>query len=135
MSGRRTGIGHRDRGRGAGVRGSGADWGFGIRAAAPGFRCPDWIPMPGSDPGARIGSRCPDRIPVPGSRSPVRIAPMLRQVVLSAVLACGVASVAWTQTPAPAAIDPANFTGRVTGLPSSDIRVLRYTFDPAARTN
>ena len=60
---------------------------------------------------------------------------MIRQVVLSAVLVSGVASVAWTQTTAPATIDPANFTGRVTGLPSSDIRVLRYTFDPTARTN
>jgi quercetin dioxygenase-like cupin family protein len=64
---------------------------------------------------------------------------MVRTMVLSAVVVAGISSVALTQAPpAPGAVaapDPANFTGRVTGERSDEIRVLRYTFAPAARTN
>ena len=35
----------------------------------------------------------------------------------------------------PSAIDPSNFTGTVTDRSTSDIRTLRYHFDPSARTN
>ena len=52
---------------------------------------------------------------------------MVRTVVLLAVVVAGVSSVAFTQAPpAPAAVatpDPANFTGRVTGERSDEIRV------------
>ena len=69
--------------------------------------------------------------------APSRISPMKRILVLSSLLASGLASLAWSQTaaPAPAAPDPANFTGTVTPHPTTDIRLLRYSFEPAARTN
>ncbi len=63
---------------------------------------------------------------------------MRRLLTLSTLLALGAASVAWSQSqpaPAPAAPNPANFTGRVTPDATADIRLLRYTFDPGARTN
>ena len=65
---------------------------------------------------------------------------MTRLLVLSLVLALGAGSVAWSQSapqPAPAVAqpDPVNFTGKVTGHSTTDIRVLRYSFEPAARTN
>jgi quercetin dioxygenase-like cupin family protein len=62
---------------------------------------------------------------------------MKRILVLSSLLASGLASLAWSQTaaPAPAAVDPANFTGKVTSQATTDVRLLRYTFEPAARTN
>ena len=63
----------------------------------------------------------------------------MRRLVLSAVLVVGTATLAWSQTqqsaPAPAAPDPANFTGKVTPHPTTDIRMLRYSFEPGARTN
>ena len=65
---------------------------------------------------------------------------MKRLLSLSGVLAFGVCSVAWSQAqqapaPAPAGPDPANFTGKVTPHPTTDLRISRYTFDPGARTN
>jgi quercetin dioxygenase-like cupin family protein len=66
----------------------------------------------------------------------------MRLVVLSVVVLIGGACVAWngaeaqgTQAAAPAAPDPANFTGKVTPHPTTDIRLLRYSFEPGARTN
>jgi quercetin dioxygenase-like cupin family protein len=62
---------------------------------------------------------------------------MRRLFVLSMLLLAGAASAVWSEqnAPTPAAPDPANFTGRITPHPTTDIRLLRYTFDPAARTN
>ena len=67
---------------------------------------------------------------------------MKRILVLSSLLASGLASLAWSQTAAPApaasapaALDPANFTGTVTSQATTDVRLLRYTFAPSARTN
>jgi quercetin dioxygenase-like cupin family protein len=62
---------------------------------------------------------------------------MRRAIVSTAILIVGVAAVAWSQAvqPAPAQPDPANFTGRVTGHPTTDIRMLRYSFEPGARTD
>ena len=64
---------------------------------------------------------------------------MTRRLVLSAVLVVGTTTLAWSQTqqnaPAPAAPDPANFTGTVTPHPTTDIRLLRYSFEAGARTN
>jgi quercetin dioxygenase-like cupin family protein len=51
----------------------------------------------------------------------------------------GFASAVWsqaTQQPAPAPQpNPDNFVGKVTGHSTSDIRMLRYRFEPGARTN
>ena len=65
----------------------------------------------------------------------------MRVLVSAAILTVGVASMAWSQAtqsqpaqPAPQP-DPANFTGKVTGHPTTDIRMLRYSFEPGARTN
>jgi quercetin dioxygenase-like cupin family protein len=49
-------------------------------------------------------------------------------------------SIAWSQTPAPTTAgatnpDPVNFTGKVTGYTTTDIRVNRYSFAPGARTH
>lgn len=52
-------------------------------------------------------------------------------VTILAALGIGVVA----QQPAPAVIDPANFTGKVTSHPTTDIRMLRYSFEPGARTN
>jgi quercetin dioxygenase-like cupin family protein len=64
---------------------------------------------------------------------------MRRPLVLSAVLALGLGGVwirgAQQAAPQPAAINPANFTGTVTQRSATDIRTLRYHFDPGARTN
>jgi quercetin dioxygenase-like cupin family protein len=63
---------------------------------------------------------------------------MKRLLTLAAVIAFGAGSVAFSQNapaPPPAGPDPANFTGRITPHATSDIRMLRYSFDPAARTN
>jgi quercetin dioxygenase-like cupin family protein len=75
----------------------------------------------------------------------------MRLLVSAAILTVGVASMAWSQAaPGQAAPgqatqgqpaaplaqpDPANFTGKVTGHPTTDIRMLRYSFEPGARTN
>ena len=62
---------------------------------------------------------------------------MKRWLALAGLLASGVSSIVLTaqQPAAPAGPDPANFTGMVTGHATSDIRISRYTFAPAARTN
>lgn len=63
---------------------------------------------------------------------------MKRMVVSSAILVVGVVSVAWSQATAPAPVtqpDPANFTGKVVGHPTTDIRMNRYSFEPGGRTN
>lgn len=65
---------------------------------------------------------------------------MKRLISLSAVLAFGLCSVAWSQASQqnaapPTGPDPANFTGKITPHPTTDIRMNRYTFDPGARTN
>lgn len=61
---------------------------------------------------------------------------MTRLLVLSSVIALGMASVATSQqATAPAAPDPANFTGTVTPHGTADIRMLRYSFEAGARTN
>jgi quercetin dioxygenase-like cupin family protein len=63
---------------------------------------------------------------------------MKRWLSLAGLTLLGVSSIVWSsaaqQSSTPAAPDPANFTGKVTASSTSDIRV-RYTFDPAARTN
>ena len=63
---------------------------------------------------------------------------MTRIVVLTLVVTLGL-SLAWSQTPPPAVSgtnpDPVNFTGKVTGFTTTDIRTNRYSFEPGARTN
>jgi quercetin dioxygenase-like cupin family protein len=61
-------------------------------------------------------------------------------MMLVTLVTVGALSIVWTdvaaqQGGAPAAPDPANFTGKVTPHATDDIRIIRYTFDPAARTN
>jgi 4-carboxymuconolactone decarboxylase len=61
---------------------------------------------------------------------------MKRPAVLLVLTLAGGASMAWGQaqpTAVPPSPDPANFTGKVTA--TSDIRTLRYSFEPGARTN
>jgi len=61
-----------------------------------------------------------------------------RAIVLTVLVALGASTIALSQSAqpiAPAAPDPANFTGRVTANPTADIRPTRYTFEPGARTN
>jgi len=67
---------------------------------------------------------------------------MKRLLMLSGLVVVGFASVVWSQAtqpaPAPAAVaqpNPENFVGKVTGHPTTDIRMLRYSFEPGARTN
>ena len=61
---------------------------------------------------------------------------MRRFIVGAAVLVLGTAAVAWSQAQAPVTQpDPANFTGKVTGHPTGDIRMNRYSFEPGGRTN
>ena len=62
---------------------------------------------------------------------------MTRRLVLSLLLGSGMASLVWAQqgAPPPAGPDPANFTGNVTAHATADIRLLRYSFEPGARTN
>jgi quercetin dioxygenase-like cupin family protein len=63
---------------------------------------------------------------------------MKRFLALSALVVLGVASIASsqaTQPPAGPTIDPKNFSGTVTQQTTTDIRMLRYTFAPGARTN
>lgn len=62
-----------------------------------------------------------------------------RVILLAVIVVTGASTIALSQAPPqsapPAAPDPANFTGRVTANPTSDIRPTRYTFEAAARTN
>ena len=62
---------------------------------------------------------------------------MKRLLVLTAVIGTGLGSLVLGQGQAtvPAGPDPANFTGKVTPHDTSDIRMLRYSFEPGARTN
>jgi quercetin dioxygenase-like cupin family protein len=64
---------------------------------------------------------------------------MTRVLTLSILVLVGVSSVVWSQNaqPAPSSPqpNPENFTGKVTGHPTSEIRMLRYSFEPGARTN
>lgn len=60
---------------------------------------------------------------------------MRRLIVASSILCIGVATTVWSQSQPAAQPDPANFTGKVTGHPTTDIRMLRYSFEPGARTN
>jgi quercetin dioxygenase-like cupin family protein len=64
---------------------------------------------------------------------------MRRLSVFAAILVLGAVSIAWSQAAAPAAPptqpDPANFTGKVVGHPTADIRMNRYSFEPGGRTN
>ena len=64
---------------------------------------------------------------------------MTRTVLLSALVLVGIGSVAWSQAAqqgaTPGAPNPANFTGKVTNHSTADIRTLRYSFEPGARTN
>jgi quercetin dioxygenase-like cupin family protein len=66
---------------------------------------------------------------------------MKRLALLSSLVLIGFASVVWSQAgqqPAPAPApqpNPENFVGKVTGRPTTDIRMLRYSFEPGARTN
>jgi quercetin dioxygenase-like cupin family protein len=65
---------------------------------------------------------------------------MTRVLTLSALVVAGLTSVAWSQATQPAPAPPAqpnpeNFTGKVTGHSTADIRTLRYSFEPGARTN
>jgi quercetin dioxygenase-like cupin family protein len=64
---------------------------------------------------------------------------MTRVLTLSVLVLVGLSSVVWSQaaqqaapTPQP---NPDNFTGKVTGHPTTDIRTLRYSFEPGARTD
>jgi quercetin dioxygenase-like cupin family protein len=64
---------------------------------------------------------------------------MKRLILLSTLVLVGCASAVWSQAtqPAPSAPqpNPENFVGKVTGHPTTDIRMLRYSFEPGARTN
>jgi quercetin dioxygenase-like cupin family protein len=68
---------------------------------------------------------------------------MKRLVLLSSLVLIGFSSAVWSQAnqqpaPAPAPApqpNPENFVGKVTGHPTTDIRMLRYSFEPGARTN
>ena len=62
---------------------------------------------------------------------------MTRVLTLSVLVLVGLASVVWSQAaqPAPPQPNPENFTGKVAGHPTADIRMLRYSFEPGARTN
>jgi len=63
---------------------------------------------------------------------------MKRALVLAFVVTGGL-SLAWSQTPPPAVSgtdpDPVNFTGKVTGYTTSEIRTNRYTFAAGARSH
>jgi len=62
---------------------------------------------------------------------------MKRLVVLSALALVGFSSVVWSQAtqPPPSGPNPENFTGKVTGHSTGEIRMNRYSFEPGARTN
>jgi hypothetical protein len=60
-----------------------------------------------------------------------------RAILLAAIVVIGASTIALSQAPpqsaSPAAPDPANFTGRVTANPTSNIRPTRDTFEAGAR--
>jgi quercetin dioxygenase-like cupin family protein len=61
---------------------------------------------------------------------------MMRLIVLAALVTVGGASLAWSQgqQAAPAAPNPAYFTGKVTPQQTSGVSTVRLIFDPSART-
>ncbi len=63
---------------------------------------------------------------------------MKRLVALSVLVLVG-SSAVWSQPTQqgapPPQPNPENFVGKVTGHPTTDIRTLRYSFEPGARTN
>lgn len=60
----------------------------------------------------------------------------MRVFIGASILVVGMATVAWTQaTPPVPQPDPVNFTGKAVGHATADIRTLRYSFEPGARTN
>ena len=60
----------------------------------------------------------------------------MRLLVGSSIVVVGLATVAWSQATQPVTQpDPVNFTGKVVGHPTTDIRMLRYSFEPGGRTN
>jgi quercetin dioxygenase-like cupin family protein len=64
---------------------------------------------------------------------------MIRVLTLSILVLSGLSTVVWSQAtqpaPQPPQPNPENFVGKVSGHPTSDIRMLRYSFEPGARTN
>ena len=64
---------------------------------------------------------------------------MKRLLLLSSLVLVGLSSAVWSQasqqTPPAPQPNPENFVGKVTGHPTSDIRMLRYSFEPGARTD
>ena len=64
---------------------------------------------------------------------------MTRVLTLSVLVLVGLSSAVWSQAqqaaPAPPQPNPENFTGKVMGHPTTDIRTLRYSFEPGARTD
>jgi quercetin dioxygenase-like cupin family protein len=64
---------------------------------------------------------------------------MRRLFTGSTIVIAGLASIAWAQgtQPATAPVQPdqANFTGKVVGYVTTDIRMNRYSFEPGGRTN
>jgi quercetin dioxygenase-like cupin family protein len=63
---------------------------------------------------------------------------MMRALTLSMLVLVGLSSVVWSQSAQqepPPQPNPENFVGKVTGHPTTDIRMLRYSFEPGARTN
>jgi quercetin dioxygenase-like cupin family protein len=64
---------------------------------------------------------------------------MKRLTVSAGILVVGIGSVAWSQATQPAVApvqpDAANFTGKVVGYVTADIRMNRYSFEPGGRTN
>jgi quercetin dioxygenase-like cupin family protein len=64
---------------------------------------------------------------------------MKRLLLLSSLVLVGFSSAVWSQAsqqaPAAPQPNPENFVGKVTGHPTSDIRMLRYSFEPGARTD
>ena len=62
---------------------------------------------------------------------------MTRVLTLSVLVLVGLSSAVWSQAqqPAPPQPNPENFTGKVTGHSTAEIRTLRYSFEPGARTD
>jgi quercetin dioxygenase-like cupin family protein len=63
---------------------------------------------------------------------------MQRWSVLATIVGVAAVAIAWREAsaqPGGAPLDPANFTGKVVASATDDIRTLRLTFEPGARTN
>jgi quercetin dioxygenase-like cupin family protein len=63
----------------------------------------------------------------------------MKRLLVLGFLVTGGLSLAWSQTPPPSVSgsdpDPVNFTGKVTGYTTTDIRTNRYTFAAGARSH